>query len=324
MYIDYLKQDYSDKSEEKRQEFIDRDKQHLAGIIQERIANDIKGIVDRWYELNDVGYIPDNEKFLYLLKEAEQLYAFSYYTGTISIIGIAAEEYCKFLIKKHNIPEVEKQVDRINKLADNHVLDKKMKSAFHEIRKIRNDCMHYNTNFKNLSDDQLKTYAYKMIHSFKTCLQPLSSTVINHEGSTADLLASREMTFRDFVYRNRNIYKKEMGMDLQIDPTVKQVAFTSRYYIAEIDIDSDLFKEMTLVDMDRLGLPLVVDLTLCQAQRIKEMKLQQGNIIVATILSNVTTIGQTEEWLLLRIQDIYRGVIEPEELEKYIRLLNLQ
>ena len=59
MYIDYLKNDYSNKSEQERQEYIDRDKKHLAGLIQERITNDIEHIVDRWYELDDIGYIPD-------------------------------------------------------------------------------------------------------------------------------------------------------------------------------------------------------------------------------------------------------------------------
>lgn len=93
MYIDYLKNDYSNKNELEKQEYIARDKKHLAGLIQERITNDIEHIVDRWYELDGIGYIPENEKFLYLLKEAEQLYGFAYYTGTVSIIGIAAEEY---------------------------------------------------------------------------------------------------------------------------------------------------------------------------------------------------------------------------------------
>lgn len=97
MYIDYLKNDYSNKKEQEREEYIARDKKHLAGLIQERITNDIEHIVDRWYELDDIGYIPENEKFLYLLKEAEQLYGFAYYTGTVSIIGIAAEEYCRYL-----------------------------------------------------------------------------------------------------------------------------------------------------------------------------------------------------------------------------------
>lgn len=148
MYIDYLKQDYSDKPEEKRQKYIDRDKNHLATVIQERIANDIKNIVDRQYELNDVGYIPNNEKFLYLLKEAEQLYAFSYYTGTISIIGIASEEYCRFLIKKNNVTDVNTQYDRIEKLFESHVISSELQSAFHEIRTIRNNCMHYNKRLK--------------------------------------------------------------------------------------------------------------------------------------------------------------------------------
>ena len=91
MYIDYLKNDYSDKTKQDREQYITRDKKHLRGLIQERITNDIDNIVDRWYELDDIGYIPENEKFLYLLKEAEQLYGFAYYTGTISIVGIAAE-----------------------------------------------------------------------------------------------------------------------------------------------------------------------------------------------------------------------------------------
>ena len=68
MYIDYLKNDYSNIKEQEREEYIARDKKHLAGLIQERITNDIEHIVDRWYELDDIGYIPENEKFLYLLK----------------------------------------------------------------------------------------------------------------------------------------------------------------------------------------------------------------------------------------------------------------
>ena len=35
-------------------------------MIQEQITNDINNIVERWYELDDVGYIPENEKFLFL------------------------------------------------------------------------------------------------------------------------------------------------------------------------------------------------------------------------------------------------------------------
>lgn len=96
--------------------------------------------------------------------------------------------------------------------------------------------------------------------------------------------------------------------------------FMSHYYIAEIDTETDIFKEMTLVDMERQTLPVVVDLTLPQAQMIKDLRLEPGNVIVATILSTVATTGQTEEWLLLNIKDIYREIIELSELNEFMKL----
>lgn len=315
MYIDYLKNDYSNKKEQEREEYIARDKKHLAGLIQERITNDIEHIVDRWYELDDIGYIPENEKFLYLLKEAEQLYGFAYYTGTVSIIGIAAEEYCRYLIRKYNFTDVDKQYDRINKLADNGKLTTQMKSTFHRIRAIRNDCMHYDDNFKNLSDTQLKAYALEMVQLYKSCLSlsviPLDE---NCEKVSEEMLTSKEMTFREFIYRNRNIQRHVTGLDLQIDPKIKNLIFTSQYYVAEIDISTNAFKEMTLLDMDRGAMPLVVDLTLPQAEMIQKLKLEEGHIIIATVMSNITTLGQSEEWLLLNIKDVYREFTGLSEL----------
>lgn len=321
MYIDYLKNDYSDKTKQDREQYITRDKKHLKGLIQERITNDIDNIVDRWYELDDIGYIPENEKFLYLLKEAEQLYGFAYYTGTISIVGIAAEEYCRHLIRKHNLTDVDKQVDRINKLADNGVLNDQIKTKFHSIRRIRNDCMHYNVSFKSLTDNQLKNYALEMLQLYKACLT-ISAVALdeNCNKATEEMLLSKDITFREFIYRSRNIQKQVNNIDLQIDPNVNNLIFMSHYYIAEIDTETDIFKEMTLVDMERQTLPVVVDLTLPQAQMIKDLRLEPGNVIVATILSTVATTGQTEEWLLLNIKDIYREIIELSELNEFMKL----
>lgn len=319
MYIDYLKNDYSDKTEQDREKYINRDKKHLSGLIQERITNDIDNIVDRWYELDDVGYIPENEKFLYLLKEAEQLYGFAYYTGTISIVGIAAEEYCRHLIGKHNLTDVDKQVDRINKLADNGVFDNQIKTKFHRIRRIRNDCMHYNVSFKSLTDNQLKNYALEMVQLYKACLT-ISVVVLdeNCDKVTEEMLSSKDITFREFIYRSRNIQKQVNNIDLQIDPNVNNLIFMSHYYVAEIDTETDNFKEMTLVDMERQTLPVVVDLTLPQAQMIKDLRLEPGNVIVATILSTVATTGQTEEWILLNIKDVYREIIDWFELSEFM------
>lgn len=78
---------------------------------------------------------------------------------------------------------------------------------------------------------------------------------------------------------------------------------------------------MALVDMERLGLPVIIDLTLPQADRIKELGIKQGNVIVATVFSTITTMGQSEEWHLVNIQDIYRGVIGLNELEHFVQIL---
>lgn len=320
MYIDYLKNDYSGKTEREKEEYIKRDKRHLGGEIQERITNDIGNIVDRWYELDDIGYIPKNEKFLYLLKEAEQLYCFSYYTGAISIVGIASEEYCRYLVNKNNLTDVDKQIDRINKLADNNVFDEEIKKVFHRIRSIRNDCMHYNISFKNISDNQLRNYALEILKLYKKCLSILTVDMrTNYEKFTEEMFISKEMTFREFLYRNRNIQKHINNIDLQIDPKINNLLFTSQYYIAEIDIETNVFKEMTLVDIDRGILPIiVVDLTLPQSDMIKKLRLEKGNVIIATIISTVSSIGQTEEWHLLNIKDIYREVINISELEQLL------
>ena len=319
MYIDYLKNDYSDKNESEKSEYIKRDKKHLGALIQERITNDINNIVERWYELDDVGYIPENEKFLFLLKEAEQLYSFAYYTGTISIVGIATEEYCRYLMQKNNLSDVDKQVHRINRLVDNGVVDSQLQAALHRIRRIRNDCMHYDISFKSLNNNQLKTYALEMLQLYKKCLA-ISAVKVddNYESVAEEMFASKDMTFREFIYRNRNIQKQVNNIDLQIDPKINNLIFASHYYIVEIDVKTDDFKEMTLFDMERFLL-VVVDLTLPQAEMIKSLRIEQGNVIVATLLSNVSTIGQTEEWHLLDIKDIYREVINLSELDDLMK-----
>lgn len=59
---------------------------------------------------------------------------------------------------------------------------------------------------------------------------------------------------------------------------------------------------------------LVVDLTLPQAEMIQKLKLEEGHIIIATVMSNITTLGQSEEWLLLNIKDVYREITDLTKL----------
>ncbi|MCQ2017147.1 DUF4145 domain-containing protein [Clostridium butyricum] len=318
MYLDFIKNDYSDKPEEERGKYIERDKEHLGSIIQEKIANDLEEIVDRWYELNDVGCIPINEKFIYLLKEAENLYVFGYYTGTIAVVGIACEEYCKYLMNENDVEEVENQYARIDVLKEKSIINNDTKNYLHRIRKLRNNCIHYNINFKTLDENELKKNAFSIIEMYKKCLSVLSVKRAYTAEELEEKLIKSRIPFNDFKYRNRNIYKKTSKIDLQLSPEISSEMFTSKYYIAEIDTDTDAFKEITLVDIDRGFIPLVVDLTLPQVELLKRMNVEEKNIIIASVVSSVTTLGQTEEWHLLNIRDVYRVKVELDDLENYI------
>lgn len=103
MYIDFIKNNYPDIPDSNRQAYINRDKKALISIVQEKIAKTAEEIVERWYMLSDIGFLPLEENFLDLLKEAEQLYCFGFYTGAIAVVGIACEEYCRYLVANINL-----------------------------------------------------------------------------------------------------------------------------------------------------------------------------------------------------------------------------
>lgn len=325
-YIDFVKADYSGKTDAEREAFIARDKKNLAGIIQERIARDVQNIVERWYEIDDIGYISVQEKFLELLKEAEQLYFFGFYTGTVAVAGIATEEYCKYLYQKH-IGGADKlrQVDRINKLQSKNIIDQNLAKILHDVRNIRNDCMHYSVTFKSLSGEDLKTKAKEILKLYKEALSLISEAKIDDPLQEDKLIDISELTssFSEFTLKHRNILRSN-GIDLQMPPEIKNEVRQSLFWIGEIDIDSHLFKEMTLVDLPKtilLDRPLtpIIDLTLPQADNVRELKLQEGNIIIATVISSVSPSGQTETWNLLSIDEIFRGVLTIDEALNCIR-----
>lgn len=311
MYLDLIKDEYSEKSIEERGRFIERDKKHLADIIQTRITDDIENIVNRWYELDDIGVIREDGTFLKLLKESEELYSFGYYIGSISLIGVASEELCKFLINKYSIGDFEvTQNERIKLIFINGKISKEIKNNLHQIRKTRNKYIHFNETNLHENTEKMKADAYKVLTLFKSILQEvLSVSEIIYEDIVEKLVSKQKISFTEFKYKHRNLNKKMNGLDLQLDPDIPLKAVTELYKIVDIDIDSEGFKEITLFGLE-LCLPVIIDLTLPQAKKIKELKLEENNVIVATIVSSISTIGQTEEWQLLKIHDVYRGKLE--------------
>ncbi len=308
MYIDYIKENYSDKDNEDINLYVQRDKSHLSKLILEKIRNDIDNIVDRWWELESVGYFSSNEKFLELLKEAENLYCFGNYTSCIAVIGIATEEFCRYLADNNNINTHKiNQEDRLKTLKSSGIISNSTYKVFDSIRKLRNSCMHYNKQFKGLDMNLLKVEAMKSLNHYKNGIKNTVKVESPDLDTIAEqLISNNKLSFNEFKLHQRNINKQKNDIDIQISPEKKSLIFQSNYYVAEIDIDTENFKEITLFDIDMGGI-LVLDLTLPDVKVVKNLKIEVGNVIFATLISNVSSIGLSEEWKLLNIVDVYYG-----------------
>jgi len=269
MYLDFIKADYKGKSPEDIELYIARDKRHLGKIVQSHISEEIEEIVDRWYELDDIGVIDEEGIFLNLLKESEELFSFAYYVGGISLIGVAAEELSKRLCSKNNVEDIDlTQYKRINLLKSKGIIINSVQNELHFIRKIRNDYIHANTADLYEDLDELKQKCYLSIKSFKTILNnTLKVDEIDYSKVVEKLISNQNINFTDFKYRYRNILKKE-EIDLQIDVKYATQVTTSIFKLCEIDL---AFNEISLLDLNN-GLLAIIDLTLPQAKEIEELR----------------------------------------------------
>lgn len=308
MYLDYIKNDYSDKTDEEAEQYVERDKKHLARVLQAKVTHDIENIVERWYELDDIGFINEDGVFFELLKQAEELYSFGYFVGSISLIGVASEDLCKSIVTTHILGDNKiTQFDRINLIYKKNKISKEVKDSLHQIRTIRNDYLHYNDKSFYANNKTMKENNFKVIILFKLVLKKLFiAEKIDYDKVIDKIVSNQRISFEDFKYRYRNMLSKTKTIDLQLNPSNSPKVVTDIFGVGEIDTEGPSYKEITLYNLQNY-LPVIVDLTLPQVDQIKKLKLEERNGIVATLVSNISSIGQTEEWLLLDIHDVYRG-----------------
>lgn len=315
MYFDFLKTDYNNKDIKERAEYIRRDKEHLGNIIIDKLTNDIDEIVERWWKLDSIGYIDDEEKYLELLKEAEELFCFGKFTSCIALIGIGAEEFSKHLANINDLVHKDLiQYKRLKLLLEKNIITNEIYNKFNAIRSIRNSCIHFNDAFKSESRSSLESKALVIINHYKTSImQVVGTNNIDKMKMFERIISEQELSFEEFKLKNRNAQKELDGIDLQISADKKLLVRDSLYYVEEIDVEEDLFKEMTLIDLKRLEfgpIPFVVNLTLPDVKSIERLKVREKNVIRATVISSVSSAGITEEWKLLSIKDVFRGKIE--------------
>lgn len=281
------------------------DKQALETTLMADISSKKTEIVDRLYEIDDIGAIDGlDDDDVESIEEAEQLYANGFYKGCIAICGLVAEALCKRIALKNRLPKKMKQERRINILSEKGYIDSSIKELLHTIRENRNDCIHWNASFVEATKTDRKNMALTSINSLKQVF----SKLYNHPADVLKIIAdkvsaSKAVTQDQISQIVRNSMSRVENFDITVGDN-KIIAKTIIAKIEEIDIQGSEYKEMTITDLSQEFGSDFIDLTYAQAEEIEDEKIREGQILLMTIISKVSSRGMTETWHLINIDEI--------------------
>lgn len=318
MYIDFNKYEYSSIDESQRSAYIERDKEIYREILKEWFNNNIDEILERKWLIEDISYLASVSDFIRLLKEAENLFEFGFYTGCIALTGISAEDFTRFLASKLGREELVNQTQhqRINALKSEGLIGEAIHNSLDAIRKIRNDCLHYNQDFKQKVSNELKSDAINALNEFKKIIRDL----IGEKPSTLEAVFDRYMevvsevskqstsenyesvkSSKDMNLKLRNASSVLLGVPTIVHPNTEVMIFSGFYRVLEVDLDIE-HPEITLEDANN-GLPVIVDLQ-DDERLLKKEGIKEGDVVQARIRSEVSKLGQTAVWKFLDLRKI--------------------
>lgn len=309
MYIDGRKHDYTHLSPSEVIKAIARDKKYAKEVYIKWFESNVDEVIDRLWEIDDVGVVEKIGEFIKLLKEAEFTYSLGAYQSSIALIGVATEDLCRFFAAEtgNNLDKLT-QNDRIDRLQIKGLIDKQTSDQLHEIRGLRNDCLHFNEGFKKKSEKSLKADAQKAINLLKAIYARIIGATsynsidasklikiveaIAHEGASGN--SDNVINFEDAVIRFRNIFSRVTGVDLSLNLGSEKVLKFSVYQIDEIDVAIDP-PEITLIDLAN-GMVVFVDLTSADLKHIQQRCIREGDKITAALSSETNGLGMTAAW----------------------------
>lgn len=309
MYIDARKHDYTYFSPSEAIQAIERDKRYAKEAYIKWFKSNVEQIIDRLWEIDDVGVVEKIGEFIKLLKEAEFTYSLGAYQSAIALIGVSAEDLCRFFANETgcNLDKLT-QNDRINSLHKNELIDQETSDQLHEIRKLRNACLHFNDGFKKKSELSLKADAQKAINLLKgvyariigatsynlidaSKLMKIMETVA-HEGASGN--SDNVVNSEDAIIRFRNIFSKVTGVDLSINFGDEKVFRFSVYQVDQIDLKMEQ-PEITLIDISN-GIAVIVDLVSSDIEYIQKSGISEGGKVMAAMSSETNGLGMTVAW----------------------------
>lgn len=311
MYIDSKKFDYSKFSYPDSDRLVERDKQFVKDAYLNWVRTSVDEIVDRQWEVDDIGVVEQSGAFVKLLKEAEFTYSLGAYTSAISLVGVCAEDLCRFFASfaGHNLDTLT-QFDRVEQLLSLNAISQNIADKFHIIRVLRNDCLHYNQGFKQKDNAALKADALTALNSIKQIYGGILGVVdyakvdqtkflhifrkIAEEAANSDL---GNLGVDEATVRMRNVFANAFGIDLSMNNAGRPVINTSIYQIEDIDTNGEPF-EISLRDLS-CDLVVTVDIAESDINRLNEASIKEGSIVATSLISVPNNLHMTDSWRLL-------------------------
>ncbi len=311
MYIDSKKFDYSKFSYPDSDRLVERDKQFVKDAYLKWVQSSVDEIVDRQWEVDDIGVVEQSGDFVKLLKEAEFTYSLGAYTSTISLVGVCAEDLCRFFASfaGHSLDSLT-QFNRVNQLLFLNAITQDIADKFHVIRDLRNDCLHYNQGFKQKDSAALKADALTALNSIKQIYGGIlgvvdyatvdSSKFLDIFRNIAEEAASSgpgKLGIDEATVRMRNVFASAFGVDLSMNNAGRPVIKTSIYQVEDINTNGEPF-EISLRDIP-CGLVVIVDINESDVARLNEAAIQEGSIVATSLMSAPNNLHITASWRLL-------------------------
>lgn len=308
MYIDFHKYNYELVPADERAEYVKRDKDSYKLVLQKWFGENLDEIVGRKWEINEIHYLKNISDFIKLIREGEQMYELGFYTGCIALIGVASEDFLKYLSISLGKPEYQSltQNDRLKKLIKYNLISNSTYSLLENIRIIRNDCLHYNQNFKQKSQADLKVDALAALNDLKDTLKDIlgdtSALSANDFTSIITVIGSGEdiRNTDEIAVKVRNAVSHLLKFPIAFDLNTKVQVQTSIFSVFEIDEDLD---EITLKD-HRREITVIVEFPESERSYYQDKNLKENEVVVATLFSIIDQNGLTAEWRLLDINRV--------------------
>ena len=308
MYIDFHKYNYNLVPISKRDEYIARDQESYKQILRKWFESNLDSIVERKWEVSEIHYLKNISDFIKLIREAEQLFELGFYTGCIALVGVASEDFLKYLAITLGKPQYENltQFNRLNSLKGDNLISTSTHTLLDKIREIRNDCLHYNQNFKQKSNLDLKVDALTALNSLKETLKDILgdtvainanefSSIITGIGSGDDIKNTDEI-----AVKVKNAISHLLKFPIAFDPSTKVQVRTSIFTVREVDED---FDEISLQDNGN-GFIVIVEFPETERKYYQDKKLKENDTVIATLFSLIDKNGLTAEWRLLDIDTL--------------------